>query len=176
MNKDLIEQYKQLHKSSLKYGGIGASPYKQVAILKIAKELGIKTLLDFGCGKGKITKFLINNGFDCTPYDPAITEFQEFPHGQYDMVFSLDVFEHLDDGWEDEMDLILSCFPKYIYLNIGLKPAATKLLNGRNAHTLIKTKEQWETLLKSKLTGYSLMDASIGIGAAKAVSFLFQKK
>ena len=49
--------------------------------IKTIKNIIIKTnsksILDYGCGKGKLMEFLNEKGYKCTGYDPAIEKYDK---------------------------------------------------------------------------------------------------
>jgi SAM-dependent methyltransferase len=81
------------------------------ALLKIFHP---KTAIDIGCGGGFYTKQFIDNGVDCVGYDGCPHTFEmtnglcsvrDFSYpvdvGKFDMVFSLEVGEHIPAEFED---------------------------------------------------------------------------
>ena len=59
----------------------------------------IKTILDFGCGKGTMKRFIkeeMGNEYDISEYDPGIPGKDTFPTGQFDLVLTSDVLEHIE--------------------------------------------------------------------------------
>ncbi len=58
----------------------------------------VKTILDYGCGEATLKKFVEEKGIekDWTLYDPAMPEINFKPVGQFDLVITTDVLEHIE--------------------------------------------------------------------------------
>ncbi len=57
-----------------------------------------KRALDFGCGASVLlSKMLSSNGIECDVYDPIYHPNEEFKERSYDLILSVEVFEHLHD-------------------------------------------------------------------------------
>jgi 2-polyprenyl-3-methyl-5-hydroxy-6-metoxy-1,4-benzoquinol methylase len=82
------------------------------AISSISKD-NLKTVVDIGCGNGRYTMYLNENGFDCIGFDgspltPEITNnlcaIKDFSYpvnvGKYDLVLCLEVGEHIPVEYE----------------------------------------------------------------------------
>ena len=75
--------------------------YTEERILRLdtfLKSLKVKSVLDFGCGKGLAADTLKQTfpHFDITKYDPAIDKFNIYPTGEFDVVLCFLVI-HLAD-------------------------------------------------------------------------------
>lgn len=83
-----------------------------LAIVQMFKPF-VKTAVDIGCGDGSYTKILIKNGINCQGYDgnpitPQLSgnlcKVMDFADpqdiGQFDLVLSLEVGEHIPKRWE----------------------------------------------------------------------------
>jgi trans-aconitate methyltransferase len=106
-----------------------------------------QTILDFGCGKGKLIETLKVQfpDKDITGYDPANPEFdQSIDDKFYDLIYSSDVLEHVEPEFIDQTLAYLSTKSKYIYHLIALSPAKLILSDGRNAHLIQETPEWWK--------------------------------
>ena len=82
----------EFHATHKTWSGKGTLQYKEDLKFFIEKY-NIKTILDFGCGKG--LQYSIYNldkelGVTVTQYDPCIHGLESWPTGQYDMVIALD--------------------------------------------------------------------------------------
>lgn len=154
MNADLIEQYRQLHREKPAYGSSATAAAEIAAVIKAR---GLKTVLDFGCGKGGLVRELRRMLPDVVihGYDPAISEFDVIPLKQYDMVACLDVLEHLDqNSYQEELGSIHALNPRWLFCNISCRPAMAVLPNGQNAHTLLRSPRWWKETLLAHFEGF----------------------
>ena len=152
----LIEQYKELHNEN-KFKGISLNKHIQ-AIGDLIKQHKVKSLLDYGSGKGYLysKNFKIVNPNLKEPlqklwkidklkcYDPGYTEHAEYPTDIYDMVISTDVIEHIpeeDLTWF--LNDIFSLSKKFVYLNIACYPALKHFKDGTNVHVSIFEPQEW---------------------------------
>ncbi|MBE3144977.1 MAG: glycosyltransferase family 29 protein [Planctomycetes bacterium] len=137
--------YDILHRVYPSYG-VGGNWFRD-EIIKIAKEYDVKTILDYGCGKGSLVK-LLSNGYEAFGYDPYVDEYSKRPASTVDMVVSTDFFEHVG---ENEIDAaiadIKSYSPKVQFHAISNRKAAQILPDGTNAHNTVKDSEWWEEKL-----------------------------
>ena len=133
--------YEILHKACPEYG-VGGNWFGN-KIISIAKEQNVKTILDYGCGKGGLVN-LLKKDYEVYGYDPYVPEFSRFPEVKIDMLVSTDFLEHIE---EDELDDILSHFneiaPKVQFHAISNRKAAQILPDGRNAHRIVRPAEWW---------------------------------
>tara|TARA_R110002020_G_scaffold409288_1_gene619074 strand:+ start:642 stop:1361 length:720 start_codon:yes stop_codon:yes gene_type:complete len=158
--KELVEEYKLMHKSS---DGMfnGRSLVMFVDVIRTyLKKNGCKTLLDYGCGKGylytdnfrKVTKDVridkpLPEYWELDKYrlyDPGYEEHNNPPLGLYDAVISTDVLEHIptpDMRWV--VQEILTHAQKMVFLNIACMPALKKLRNGDNVHISVHDPYDW---------------------------------
>ena len=146
----------KLHQNSAEYGKATSytkkGSFKYHLTIPRALELSSKTttiesLLDYGCGKGGLLKALsdskkLNIAMD--GFDPSVLQYSEEPSHKYDIVTCIDVLEHLSrDRLSYTLQKISDLTIKYFFFCIDLVPASKKLLDGRNAHTLIAPPEWW---------------------------------
>jgi len=106
-----------------------------------------QTILDFGCGKGKLIETLKVQFPDktITGYDPANPDFDHSIDDKfYDLIYSSDVLEHIEPEFIDQTLAYLSTKSKYIYHLIALSPAKLILPDGRNAHLIQESPEWWK--------------------------------
>lgn len=105
-----------------------------------------QTILDFGCGKGKLIETLKIQFPDknISGYDPANPVFDHsIDNKVYDLIYSSDVLEHIEPEFIDQTLAYLSTKSKYVYHLIALSPAKLILADGRNAHLIQETPEWW---------------------------------
>ena len=155
MNKfELIEQYKQKHQQDQTYGSGGdlAHAYE----LEVLLQPGSK-ILDFGCGKGGMVRYLSSKGFDCKGYDPAMEKFASFPEENFDALICLDVMEHIrEEDIESIFDQMKKVNPEFIVLNICHIDAINLLPDGRNCHETVKPMLWWQDRMEKSFTSYDL--------------------
>jgi len=147
-----IELYKQLHSQNSHYGDTGSRYVKR--IVSHIEQYKSDSVLDFGCGKGKLAVELSKLGLRIDEYDPAIEGKEKIPQKHYDMIITTDVLEHL---YEDEIQIICSDFlslsPLTMFHVICTRLADNLLPDGSNAHKTVKPIEWWDEKLKS-YTGF----------------------
>jgi 2-polyprenyl-3-methyl-5-hydroxy-6-metoxy-1,4-benzoquinol methylase len=138
-NEHLINQYKILHKSKSGYGnGYNVNTLNLKHLNKFLQAYSSKIILDYGCGKGDLTKYL-NRSYTCYGYDPAIDKFNnEHKDKDFDTIVCLDVLEHIP---EDEVSAY----------------AKTLLPDGRNCHETVKSKEWWQNEFENIFTDQNVV-------------------
>jgi len=145
-NLEMAEQYGKLH------GKIGKFAGRQVLhflpdIRKLVEQTGSKTVLDYGCGKGKsIAKIARKCGnVEVTNYDPYFHPYSEHPKGLlFDGVICVDVMEHIpEDDVDDVLKDVYSLARKFVFFSISTREAKKKLPNGENTHCTVKSREWW---------------------------------
>jgi hypothetical protein len=170
----LIEQYQLMHTQGEIHLGIppdqtfpGQSlPPQAPNIKKLIKATGARTLLDYGCGKGRqywpyrikdpdegaeypdIKSFWGIQDVRC--YDPGYAPFTELPTGTYDGVICTDVLEHVPE--EDVPWIVGEIFHfanRFVYANVACFPAKKRLPSGGNAHCTIKPVRWWEDVVRA---------------------------
>jgi len=125
-----------LHKHA-HYGARGGKWYP--AVLELMGHYCTTDVLDYGAGKQSLNDELPN----VTSYDPAIPEISRLPD-IHDIVVCLDVLEHIEPDYLEEVLLHLFAVTKVIGLFvIATRPARKTLLDGRNAHLIIKPTVWW---------------------------------
>ncbi len=101
------------------WGTTGWKYSGQLAIQCIATRPYINTILDFGCGKGTMKPFLQQQFPDklITEYDPGIPGKDTMPHGQFDMVLTTDVLEHVEPHLLDNTIKKLEELTRFVLFN-----------------------------------------------------------
>lgn len=140
----ITEKYRELNeelhnRQGVQYGARGHRHLRR--ILEFSKRLGAQSIVDYGCGKGKLSKYV---GIPCHNYDPAIKEFAELPPPA-DLVVCTDVLEHIEpECLDDVLDHIYGLAKKGIYAVIATRPDGSKTLaDGSNPHKIIENAEWW---------------------------------
>jgi 2-polyprenyl-3-methyl-5-hydroxy-6-metoxy-1,4-benzoquinol methylase len=146
-SKELIAQYYKIYLDESSggkvYGKSSEDLLHKIAPIVIAENP--KTILDFGCGRSSLINYFWNDGKrQLFKYDPAIREYKIPPKGNYDLVISTDVLEHLlEESLEKTLRHIKTYSNKVIF-TVSLVPARKKLPNGMNAHVTIKSSSFWK--------------------------------
>ena len=147
-NLNWTDQYRLVHLQNPEYGS-GGTLYRDL-ILRIVRSHNVNSLLDFGCGKGKLIDTL---PVEAEGYDPAIEKYKHLPQKSFDMVTCTDVLEHIDVGQLDGvLKQILSFDPEVCFFVISNRLAHQILPDGTNAHKIVESPEWWES--KLQFVGY----------------------
>jgi len=132
--------------SLMKWGSSGASWAPEV--LSFARELGAKSVLDYGCGRGAL-KPAIASELKVFEYDPGIAGKDQLPKPA-DIVVCTDVLEHIEP---EKIDAVLNHIRLLAkvgaYLVISMRPAREHLPDGRNAHLIIENAVWWTKKLQA---------------------------
>ncbi len=163
-------QQTELHHKHDLYGAKSMVFAPVVAIL--INEMNIQTMLDYGCGKGRLAQSLkINHDIKCTQYDPAIAEFSETPSPQ-ELVCCIDVLEHIEPEYLDNVLHHLKALTRRVgFLTIHTGPAKKILSDGRNAHLIQEPIEWWFPIIKQHFTiikSYLLPDGFVVVVQARS--------
>lgn len=144
---------RQLHETNLAYG-IGGQRHAEL-VMKIARNLGTTSILDYGCGKGYLAKHI---PFPIWEYDPAIPGKDESPRPA-DLVVCTDVLEHIEPDHIIPVLADLQRVTKKVgYFTINTGPAGKFLADGRNAHLIQNDKQWWKNRLKVFFTVAQMLE------------------
>ena len=148
----------------------GASlPRQAVRIKRLVELKGVRTLLDYGCGKGQqyarkhfevagaglVASMQEYWGVDeiaCYDpcYDPCYGPFSTLPGGQFDAVISTDVLEHCP---HEDLDWIIEELfaraRRFVFANVASYPARKRLPDGQNAHSTVRPLSFWKRLFEA---------------------------
>jgi len=137
----------QLHKSNLAYG-VGGGKHAPT-VLKLAASIKTHSILDYGCGKGYLSKEI---PFPIWEYDPAVPGKSASPRPA-DLVVCTDVLEHIEpEKLPVVLDDIRRCTKQVAYLTIHTGPARKTLPDGRNTHLIQQGKDWWAGELSKYFT------------------------
>ena len=132
----------QLHATNPSYGTSG-SKYTDY-VLQLSKSLKTRDILDYGCGKSTLQKSL---PFPIQEYDPFISEFS-FPPQPATLVVCTDVLEHIEpECLTSVLADIASLTLQMAFVQIATRPAQKVLADGRNAHLIQQSMQNWIPLL-----------------------------
>ena len=140
---------RELHQSKA-FGNKSGIPQE---VIDCIEKYQVKSFLDFGCGKGYFLQALKEKypDIEIFGFDPANENFQKLPDS-VDMIYSSDVFEHIEPENLEEtvLDLKSRC-KKVMYHLIACHPAKRIMNDGRNAHLIIQPPDWWRRLLTANL-------------------------
>lgn len=144
-SKNYREQLRQKH-SLMKWGKSGHSHAPEV--LTFARELGAKSAIDYGCGRGTLKPAIPD--LKTQEYDPGIAGRDQLPKPA-DLVVSTDVLEHIEPEKLDAVLQHIFLLSKIgAYLVIATRPARELLPDGRNAHLIVQEAPWWLEKLKAQ--------------------------
>lgn len=138
---DYLKLNKQLHEENKSYGANGSRWAKHLS--NLIHVSGVKTILDYGCGKGSLYFSLKDMVKEYQNYDPCVEEFSKEPHSAQ-LVICTDVMEHIEPELTDNVlaDINSKC-ENVVFFNISLKPAVKTLPDGRNTHINLRHINWW---------------------------------
>ncbi len=136
-------QNQKLHEENPKYGKRGNRHLP--TLYKLMREYKCKEILDYGCGKGFLSK---SSKYPVQNYDPAIPEYDIDPVPS-DMVVCTDVLEHIEPELLDNvLTHIHSLTIKCAYFVIATRPDNSKTLpDGSNPHRIVNNADWWVSKL-----------------------------
>lgn len=143
------EQNRRLHEERMDYGVGGGKHADMVKRLMDAVKPPVRSVLDYGCGKGLLARSL---GFPIWEYDPGVPGKEEAPRPA-DLVICTDVLEHVEPEHLEAVLADLGRVTKRIaYLTIHTGPSGKTLSDGRNAHLVQQPWAWWKERLEKHLT------------------------
>jgi 2-polyprenyl-3-methyl-5-hydroxy-6-metoxy-1,4-benzoquinol methylase len=158
MTDRLIPGYRAMvQANSTNFNGLSILQHtKQIG--RLARLVGAKTMLDFGCGRGDAYRspYKVHHQWgisrsDVTLYDPAFNRGCNLPRGRYDLVVCSDVLEHIP---EDEVDAFVQRLFSYakhaVWASVCCREAKKFFLDGvTNLHVTVRPRGWWlDTLAK----------------------------
>jgi hypothetical protein len=142
------EQNRRLHAQREDYGTSGEqwAPY----VKRLIDDEGYSTVLDFGCGKGTLAKYLAKHDMTVAEFDPAVAGKDMAPEPA-DLVVCTDVMEHIEPVHLNAVIRELRRVTKRkLFLNIATREAQKTLDDGRNAHLIVKPADWWKAKLEKE--------------------------
>ena len=144
ISKEYQEALKEMHGRSQKWGVRVEIPEK---VKWCIEHYPIKSVLDFGCGKGAVVEEIKRQypHLEVYGYDPA---FNDVLPEKVDMIMSTDVLEHIEPHELDNTINDLRSRTNILQYHLIACHLAKKLLpDGRNAHLIIETPDWWQRKL-----------------------------
>ena len=144
MNQLISSEYRELNRQLHKRPDYGAgAPQNAPIVAKVCRDNGLRTVLDYGCGKGRLAIQLEGEPFTVYEYDPAIPGKDEDPPSA-DLVVCLDVLEHVEpEKLKAVIQHVQAKTGKAFLANINLRKALKSLPDGRNAHLIVEPADWW---------------------------------
>ena len=138
---------RDLHRSNPDYGkaAYALAPW----VLTLTKETGVRSILDYGCGKGTLKPALLALDPDIrvVEYDPAVPGKDADPQ-PCELVVCIDVLEHIEpDCLRDVLTHIQQVGLAGAMFVIDTKPSGKTLADGRNTHLIVEDQLWWEETL-----------------------------
>ena len=141
-----LKQLQALHDDPKRPQGFGGKVKKLGVLESCMLDWSVTEALDYGCGKGLMLQHLQQKypSIQFTGYDPAVEKYETMPVRNFQMLYSVDVLEHIEpeylDGVLDNMNHLSN---EYLWLRIDTLPARKSLPDGRNAHLILETPDWW---------------------------------
>ena len=147
----ITEEYRELnrklHAGNKEYGV--TSKYYANDILDMCNSINDQDVLDYGCGKAELSRFL---PFKIQNYDPCIEKFSNRPRPA-NVLVCIDVLEHVEpECLDDVLDDIHSLSKKVVFLTVSTEIAKKELPDGRNAHLIVQDYRKWLSKLWEHFT------------------------
>lgn len=147
ITQDYLEQNRQLHEQRDTYGCWGWKHAERV--LELRDEAEGVTVLDYGCGKGKLKEALGNPEW-VREYDPAIPGKDAKPE-MADIVVCTDVLEHIEPELLDNVLFeLVRLTTKVGFLVIATRESNKLLPDGTSPHKIVQPAEWWRKKLAEK--------------------------
>lgn len=125
--------------------GVASTHYAPM-VARIIERYGVKDLLDYGAGKGRLAHSLqgaVNHPMRIQMYDPAVDLWKDPPKPS-EMVACLDVLEHIEPLFlDDVLDDLKRVTLDVGFFTVSTVPAMKDLDDGRNAHLIIEDAAWW---------------------------------
>jgi trans-aconitate methyltransferase len=159
ITKEYQQQLKQLHSADIGWGNRVQIPKK---IIEIVDQFNPCSILDYGCGKGHLTKSMQTRWSEkiITGWDPSTHTWDQLPDST-DFILSTDVLEHVEPAFIEQTLFDLSNRANDImYHVIACYPAVAILPDGRNAHLIVEKPDWWRDKFK-KLTNMEIVEEEV---------------
>ncbi len=151
ISREYAEELERQH-SNMKWG-TSAKRFAAADIswLLESRSQYLKTVLDYGCGKGQMGEYLRQRFPNITvhEYDPGMpAPFNMTPTGQFDLVLTCDVLEHVEPRLIDDTIVRLQELTgKVLYNNIACTPTGhtfrTGPYVGEDIHLIVEEPRWW---------------------------------
>lgn len=147
--------YQSLHAENDKtFAGMSLLPHID-AIAELVRRHKPKSLLDYGCGKGRQYRDAGAHhrwgGLMPRLFDPGVPEFSPLPTGQHDGIICTDVLEHIASGDLPPVLDYLVHADLFLFLSISTEPARKTFWDGSNVHLTVRPPIWWREAIRGAL-------------------------
>jgi len=145
-SKEYLTELEKLHNKKT-FGAAATLPHE---VSKLIIEKNIKSILDFGAGKGNTSSTIKEKFLDIElyTYDPVTFPIQ-LPNF-VELTYSSDVLEHIEPHLIDQtLSDLSNRSTRYQYHLIACHPAKKSLSDGRNAHLIVESPKWWKNKIKN---------------------------
>ncbi|MEE9494797.1 MAG: hypothetical protein V3W04_15665 [Gammaproteobacteria bacterium] len=195
---ELIDMYANMHEEGqLESGRTAADTFSGISLVEhipyvahLIKETHAKSLLDFGCGKGKLyqdapecpagSRFKVMPTWQdtlVTCYDPGYAPYSGLFESCYDAVITTDVVEHIpeeDIPWV--LDKLFKHAHLFLYVVAACYPAKKIMPDGSNAHCTQQSPEWWQGQMELTAKRYPKVDWVLCTQEKSVFAFKQRKK
>lgn len=151
---DYKEHMAKEHDGS-KWGTTGWKYSGDLMLKALESRPYVKTVLDFGCGKGTMKEFILSHrpDLEISEYDPGIPGKDQMPTGQFDMVMTSDVLEHVEPHLLTQTIHQLEHLTKWVLCNdIACSPTGKTFGEGpyigQDLHLIVEEPKWWRARFK----------------------------
>ena len=148
--------------------GVASLEYAPL-VADVVEALGVKEVLDYGAGKGRLggeLRKFIQRPLNIRHYDPAIPQWSAAPE-PCEFVASIDVLEHIEPALLDNvLDDLKRVTARAAMFTVHTGPAVKVLLDGRNAHLIQQPPAWWlpKILARFELVQFSRLPNGFWVG------------
>jgi hypothetical protein len=142
ISAEYLQQQRKLHENP-DYGVASLSFAPIVA--DVMRQMGCKSVSDYGAGKKRLLEGLRQAGIEPAPYLPYDPVFPEYGEPKpADLLCCIDVLEHIEPELVDNVIRELAKIMTNLgFFSIHMGPAGKTLADGRNAHLIQKPSSWW---------------------------------
>jgi hypothetical protein len=148
--------------------GVASVEYAPL-VAQVVEVLGVKDLLDYGAGKGRLGIELqkyVRRPLNICHYDPAISKWSATPV-PCEFVACIDVLEHIEPEFLDNvLDDLKRLTARAAMFTVHTGPAVKILPDGRNAHLIQQPPDWWlpRFLARFELVTFSRLPYGFWVG------------
>ena len=156
-------QLRAEHGGKSKWGSTAHKRVGRSVVALLAEHSDLTSVLDYGAGKSTLEDYVqarVARSLNWTNYDPGMLGLDSVPTGQYDLVVTSDVLEHVEpECVEDTLELLGRLTRKVMHNNIPCtltgKTFASGPYKGKDLHLTIKTPDEWRQMFTDLLPDFT---------------------